>query len=301
VLGNSQIGEGFSAQVADLAAARPDLHFVNGSIAGTTPRLWHYFLRQVDPDATRFAAIAMMVSYDSIHQTNEFVNYPLDTSYAATLLQLGDLFDYPLTFTATAQRERARRAILLPLQALHEDILAFASDPQRRLKQIREDRPGWLYAVGQYGGQGGVLPDLPIDATTGMPSNWGEHESELKPKLENYFRNLRTLATHEQQQSNDDYLRLWLGRIVDRYAKTHVPVIVFSMPRGPWQKTLVPAPIASGAVAELRDSGRILALPGDAFTALEQPQFFFDTLHLNHDGRERFSALFAQQVAPWVR
>ena len=44
VLGNSQIGEGFSAQIADAASARGDskAHFVNGSIPGTTPRVWDY-------------------------------------------------------------------------------------------------------------------------------------------------------------------------------------------------------------------------------------------------------------------
>jgi hypothetical protein len=300
VLGNSQIGEGFSAQLADLAAARPALHFINGSIAGTTPRVWNYFLRQIDPAANRFAAIVMMVTYDSTYQHYEFLNYPLDTPYATTLLRLSDLNDYPATFTVPDQRERARRAILLPLQALHEDILMFLAHPLQRIEQVRHGRQGWLYAISQYGGQGGALPELPLDSASGMPSSWGDHEAESKSKLENYFRTLRDIAPPEQQQINDNYLRLWLGRIADRYAASHVPVIVFSMTRGPWQKTLMPAPTASGAVAELRNAGRLLVLPGEAFTALEQPQFFFDTLHLNHAGRERFSALFAQQVAPLV-
>jgi len=64
VLGNSQIAEGFWASEADAATAGTGLHFLNGAIAGTDPRVWYYLLRRVDPHADRFAAIALMVDYD---------------------------------------------------------------------------------------------------------------------------------------------------------------------------------------------------------------------------------------------
>ena len=66
VLGNSRIGEGFSALLADAASGNDDLHFINGSIAGTTPRVWYYLLRAIDPDANRFSAIALMVDSTSL-------------------------------------------------------------------------------------------------------------------------------------------------------------------------------------------------------------------------------------------
>ncbi len=299
VLGNSQIGEGFSAKLADMAAQRPDLHFINGSVAGTSPRVWNYLLREVDPDANRFAAIAMMVEYDGLYNWNDFANYPLDISYSTPLLRLGDLDDFSGSFSAADLRARARRLILLPPQGLHDDMQDFLAHPLRRLHDLRKVRPAWLYAVGQYGGREGALPDLALDPGSCMPKSWDSH-TEWKPKLETYLRDLRKPAPEQTQIANQNYERLWLGRIAQRYRERGVPVIVFAMARGPWKADFLPAPTLNPALVELRDAGLITPLPGDAFIGLEKPQFFYDTLHLNATGREKFSQLFATQVAPLV-
>lgn len=79
-----------------------------------------------------------------------------------------------------------------------------------------------------------------------------------------------------------------------------MPVIVFSMPRGPFHQQMVGAPEPRGAVAALSAAGKIIALPGNTFVELEQPRYFFDTLHLNRVGRERFSQSLAAHIAPLV-
>jgi hypothetical protein len=300
VLGNSQIGEGFSAPLADIASGRGDLHFINGSVAGTTPRLWNYFLRKVDPHAKRFAAIVLMVDYDTARLQTDFVNYPLDTSYAAPLLRASDLIDYPDSFSDIDLRARARRAILFPLQALHEDVLDFINNANERIHKVEIDRPAYIAATGVYPGHDEALPDLPIDNASQTPLDWGATDAKLKSDLEGYFRDLHETVALPLREANESYQRDWIGRTSARYAAHGVPVIVFSVPRGPWHKFLVPAPQPNIALAELSNSGRILILPGQSFTELEQPQFFFDRRHLNHAGRERFSALFAQMIAPLV-
>jgi len=103
------------------------------------------------------------------------------------------------------------------------------------------------------------------------------------------------------QDSNIAYLREWLGRIGARYAPNRIPIVVFVVPRGPWQRDLVRPPVAQGAVAEFAADGRIVALPGDAFTDLEQPRYFFDTLHMNHAGRVRFSRALAERLAALLK
>jgi len=50
-------------------------------------------------------------------------------------------------------------------------------------------------------------------------------------------------------------------------------------------------------VADLIAAGTLMALPGDSFADLEQPRYFFDSLHMNRAGRERFSPRLAQFVA----
>jgi len=95
-------------------------------------------------------------------------------------------------------------------------------------------------------------------------------------------------------------MREWIGGIARRYQAHGVPVIVFVVPRGPFHALLAPVPVAAGAIAELRDAGLIRMLPGDTFVSFEQPRFFFDTLHMNRAGREAFSAMLAQKIAPLV-
>jgi hypothetical protein len=300
VLGNSRIGEGFSAALADEAGSQNGLHFVNGSVAGTTPRSWYYLLRSLDPDTSRFAAIAMMVDYDVAANRLDMPNYALDTNYVAPLLRLADLADYPASFTRDDERQRARRAILLPLQSLHEDLRDLLAHPLDRFDELQRYRKSWLYAFGHYPGREGTLPSLDIDQATGQPFDWSQVEPTLRPLLEAYFRELREPPSAETQAANADYLREWLGRIARRYAAHNVPVIVFVVPRGPWHRLLAPVPAAVGPVAELAAAGSIRPLPASAFVDLEQPQYFFDSLHMNRHGREAFSRMFAQQVAPLV-
>jgi hypothetical protein len=301
VLGNSRIGEGFSAQTADAVSPRPDLHFINGSVAGTSPRVWYYLLRAVDPDADRFAAIAMMVDYDVGDIRLDMRNYALDTSYATSLLRLADITEYPNTFTDNAERERARRAIALPLSAMHEDVRDLITHPADRYRQLHGFRKGWLQAIGNYPGRDGHLPSLDIDRITHEPKDWNEVPAELGAGLHGYFSDLGNPVSTERKADNAGYLRQWLERIANRYAAHNIPVIVFVVPRGPWHRQLAAVPQPSGPVAELAAAGKVIALPGDAFVELEQPQFFFDASHMNHDGREEFSRRFAARVAPLVR
>jgi len=299
VLGNSRISEGFSAQIADSASGRSDLHFINGSIAGMTPRGWYYVLRTIDPDANRFAAIALMVDYDVAETRLDMTNYPLDTPYLMPLLRLSDLRDYPDSFTDDAERQRARRSILLPLQAMHNDVQNMLAHPLERRDVQRRSRRNAAYWAAHYGGQDAVLPDLQLDAA-GMPVAWGADEAQLKPRLEPYFHALRDPPAVELQSANAAYLREWLTRIAQRYSASNVPIIVFVVPRGPWHERQALVPTLAGPVAELAAAGRVTPLPGVAFVSLEQPQFFFDAAHMNRYGRERFSNLFAQQIAERV-
>ncbi len=297
VLGNSKIGEGFSASIADQSSSRPDLHFVNGSVAGSTPRIWYYLLREVDPGCNRYAAIAMMVDYDPTINQEDMGNYAADTNYLQPLLRFTDFSDYAASFTSPEQRERARRAVMLPMQALHEDISSLLSSPMQRFRDSGSNRQLWMDAVAVYGGHDERLPDLDIDVSTGMPRNWDGLPESTKPALDGYFRGLHQRANEQTIVANSAYVERWIGAIAQCYRAAGGKVFVFSVPRGPWHQLLVPPPELGGAVADLANRGLVEVLPGDAFVSLEQPQFFFDRLHMNHDGREEFSRLMAAEIA----
>jgi hypothetical protein len=180
------------------------------------------------------------------------------------------------------------------------DLLDFIAHPLKRRHETVQGRRNWIAATAAYPGHQEALPDLPVNDSTGMPSDWGADEASLKPRLEPYFRGLRLPADASVLEANFDYEREWVGRIAARYREKGVPVIVFSVPRGPWHGTLAHSPQPNRALLDLSRDGSIQLLPGDAFVQFEQPQFFFDTLHMNHTGREAFSTLFAQKIAPFV-
>lgn len=300
VLGNSQMGEGFSWQAADAAVQPGELHFVNGAIAGSTPRIWNYLLREIDPDADRFAAIVMMADYDPAASADDFTNRFSDISYLRTLLQLGDLADFPASFSMPDTVTRARRAILLPMQALHDDIAASLRAPWRRYRNAIRGRDVAIHSSMHYPGRDDALPPVRIDATTLAPLDWADATPALKAQIQGYLGGLRSAATPDQQAANMAYQGRWIGAIASRYRAANVPVIVFSPPRGPFHRELTRPPEITGAIASLASRGLITALPGDAFVELEQPDKFFDMLHMNRAGREHFSPMLARAVAPLV-
>ena len=296
VLGNSRIGEGFSQRLADDATQGSGLHFLNAAIPGTDLRTWYYLLRRIDPRSERFAAVVLQIAYDPGEPTNVQADYPLDIAYLTPLLGLRDLVDFPGTFDDPALAERARRAILFPAQPLRDDIAAFLAAPNERFEHIREWRKYYVSSAVQYPGREQALPDLPLDPNTLQPTNWDGVEEKLKPQLSKYFASLRARPTAAIHASNERYFREWLARIAEPYRAHDIPVIVIRVPRGPWHAVL-PTPPPAGAVADLIDAGMLKALPADSFVGLEQPRYFFDSVHMNHAGRERFSPMLAQRVA----
>ena len=243
--------------------------------------------------ATRFSAIVMMVNYDETYNWNDLTDYSLDINYTMPLLRLRDIDDFPRTFTRAALRGRAARAILLPLQALHEDAQELLAHPFERFHQIHKVRPIWLSALGPYGMDRKLVAlRSDIGMLAGQPKSWGDDETIWKPKLEGYFRDMRKVAPKERQATNAAYESYWIDRIASRYRAKGASVIVFSMVRGPWKAELMPSPMLDPGLSRMREAGEIIALPGDAFSEFEKPDLFFDTLHMNSTGREKFSKAF---------
>ena len=67
VLGDSRIGEGFSARTAE-AATGGAMRFRNIAVAGSTPRVWYYLLRDADPERKRFPIVVLAMDLHLDHQ-----------------------------------------------------------------------------------------------------------------------------------------------------------------------------------------------------------------------------------------
>jgi hypothetical protein len=68
-------------------------------------------------------------------------NYALDTPYLLPLLRIADLIAIRHR-SPRPTSERARRGILLPLQAMHDDVLNLLAHPFARRHVVRSSRRG---------------------------------------------------------------------------------------------------------------------------------------------------------------
>ena len=66
VMGNSKIGEGLSTALADANTEGSGLHFISGFIPGSALRIRYSLLREIDPQANRFAAIVLAIPHGPI-------------------------------------------------------------------------------------------------------------------------------------------------------------------------------------------------------------------------------------------
>lgn len=297
LLGNSQIGEAFSTRLAAQNASEGSLHFVNGSIAGSDPRVWYHLLREFDPDADRFSAVVLAVRYDVGEFVDTLADRAIDIGYLAPLIRLQDIALFPDSFDSPILRSQARRAIVFPTQSLQRDLFAMLASPMQRYKNVRVFDATSSESRALYPGRPNALPDLSVDPQRFEPVSWNGVDEKEKKGLENYFRTLQSAPPVSIVESNERYYRLWLSRIAAPYRAHGIPVVLIQVPRGPWYATLKPLDQPRGVVHDLIQSGIVQALPADTFTDLEYPKYFFDGEHMNRAGRERFTPRLVERLS----
>jgi len=298
-IGDSRVSEGFSAAVAQHAAASQSspYTFFNAAVPGTTPRVWYYLLRQLDDPGQRLAAVVLMLT--SYHDDGQelLADRDSDIAYLHPLLGSADLADFPWTFASAANRVRALEAILLKGMFYSADLRDFLADPMRRVYNVtgwRRHGYDWIHA---YPGRAASLAGLAFDPGSGrltLPPGRGEEQTSLLPAYAERFQRLRKAAPENAAAAA--YRRLWIGRIAALCRQAQVRLFVYRIPRGPLDYLAPPDDTPSGALARLEQAGMVEVLPAATFTALERPAFFFDRLHLNRTGRQRFSTMLAQSV-----
>lgn len=301
VLGDSRIGQGFSPALANQVAARDGINFVGVAIPGSTPRVWYYFLRSIDPQGERFAAVALMA--DSLRDDTlleDFTNRELDLNYLAPLATPGDLSTLPGSFSKAELQERSRIDIVFPALAMQSDLRGFLRGPRARIEDIRRWNELRWQLMSNYPGVNERVPDLKFDPATGLPSDYSGMRPGLQQKLRGYFQTMKMKPSPDRMNMLNAYRNLWIGGIATRYGEHGIPVISFQMPRGPYHGKMMPVLPASGAYAEMASVGKVELLDTGTFGNLEQPQFFFDHIHLNSTGRKQFSEQLSAELKPLI-
>jgi hypothetical protein len=279
-------------RVANEMKPKPGYTFATIALGGTSPRGWYYELRAVDPTARAYAAIVIPSDdYDEFDGFEDLVDRSTDPYYLVSLLQLGDLLDFPQSYRDNILKWRAAESILLKGLFYKRDILDFLANPAQRLAQLRLFRQGtadWVYA---YKGEPANLTGLTID--------WDHKVAHFPDRLTAYQRGFINDALFTplppDRGRNTVYFRYWFGRIVDRYRDSGTKIIFLRVPRAPVSPPYH-SPKRDSSVRQLASRPNVIVLDEHLFDELERPELFGDPLHLNADGMLKFSRILATEV-----
>jgi hypothetical protein len=266
--------------------------FATIAVPGTTPRCWYYMLRDVDPDANRYAAILFPLnSYDD-RDYEDLNERELDVHYLAPLLRLADTPDFTFSFSTWPGRKQALTACLLKGVAYQrdvQDLLAHFGSRIERVRQIHKESAGWIYDA--------VWTDRSM---AGMQVDWASRRAELpasgfRPEQLSDMRAALFRDLPPRSANAAAYRVRWFGRIVARYRGSRTRLIFFRLPRGPVVRPGTHGD-PNGTIRGLAARGEIVLLPEHDFDSLERPELFGDLMHLNEAGSREFTALLAGKV-----
>lgn len=288
VFGDSRVGEGFSRPVAEAAA--PGLVFVNAAVPGSRARTWFYLLREMQRQRVPHAAVVVGVPY-RYFGGDELVDWPLDAAFMAPLVGLKDARSFPATFASEEMRRRAAATIWLPALTLQKDVQRMLASPGQRKKNLKSKR-WWLENASNYAGRAERMPVLGFSGD-GAVLDWGTATPDQRHSVQQHLEDL----SYAPKASNDEFLGQWLGQLLVLARAAGVPLIVYPNPRGPYPQVLPRDEGLPPSLQALAGELDVTVLPSDFLSHLEAPEYFFDAVHANGEGRRLTSEAVARAVA----
>jgi hypothetical protein len=261
-------------------------------LGGTTARVWYYDLRAVDPDAHNYAAI--LIPEDDYNEPDSWdipTDRVTDLHYVIARLHLEDLRDFPWSFRRRNLQWTAFEGIVLKGTVYKQDFLEFLEHPLERIKKAQwyqRDSAGWYYG---YTGDERTLAGLVLDwahRTVLIPPNVPDSEQKIiRAEL---------FPDRPPDEGREAAFRLyWYRKMVQHYRGTSTKLLFFRVPRAPIAPPDVPEKLNS-AVRQLAIEPGVVVLDEHLLDSLEQPEFFWDGMHLNREGQIRFTRILATEV-----
>jgi hypothetical protein len=283
----------YSPKLANGLTPQTGYVFRSAGVAGTNERIWYYMLRDLDPTARRYRAIAFGVSdYD-----DEDADYnPFDDvralHYVIARLRLGDVLSFAGSFESRAARLEALRGALLKGIVYQNDVLAFLTHPLKRIAYVQQCSRGyeeWTYDFQET-----------QRSMAGLEIDWNTWQAKFPPGADQDQRDTVNYGlmhrSRPQTGHTGRFRRLWLGRILERYRGSRTKIIFLRLPRGPIPRPDGVYKPVSSVIREFALRPGVTLIDEHAFDSLERPELFKDGLHLNRAGIARFSPLLAEKI-----
>ena len=154
-----------------------------------------------------------------------------------------------------------------------------------------------MHSRAVYKGRDYDLVGTTYDATTGQVM----FASKLTEAQRLAFRKSLLQPSHSDTEYSLKLQREWIPRIINRYSNSPTAIVLTPVPRGPFAglpgfyrgyDSILPSSVIQ------RSSS---SLPGHTFDFLENPEYYFDALHLNAKGRRRFTETLVSELIGHVR
>ena len=290
--GDSRMG--FLPGVATAATVGRDVEFTSVAVPGTSPRSWYYQLRDLDPDARRYAAIILPVDdYDDEDRAEDPADSVVDMNYAIARLRLADLIDFTRSFPAWRERWVVLRGLVIKGTVYKDDLQGFLLAPDARRRKVRlfhDDSANWYR---NFEADSRDVQGLSVDW-----SNWTlTPPPGATPAQEKVLRDVLLRRAVPQTGRLAEYRRQWFGRIIDRYRGGATRVFIFRLPRGPVPRPEWLVHRRSSSIREMAARPNVVLLDERCFEPLERPSLFMDPLHMNRKGMDEFSRMLGEAVA----
>ena len=205
--------------------------FRAGAIPGSSPRIWYYMLRDMDPDRQAYRAIVFgLDDYDDEDPGWDWADDARSIHYLAARLRLMDAIEFAGSYRSWPLRWEAFRDVLFRGLIYQDDLRALLRHPGNRLHDAIEtrDHSEDLYYVwsGLERDMKGFAADWDTLKVTSYPP-WADE------KLREDINNFLLHPVYPQTGHPGEYRRRWLGKMIDRYRNTATKIIFIRLPRGP--------------------------------------------------------------------
>ena len=293
VLGDSQIGEGFSSRVADEAGADAGWEFVNVAVGGAAMRSLYYLDRDVDPDRNRFDAVVLPLhGYPDVDDGEVRADRELDLRWMIARLRLSDIPDFAASFPTRSVRMDVIRESLFEGLVYRRDFRELLRHYAKRMRDIEACRAACAESSYAYSGRTEDLSGLWMDwATNTIHYPPGASEQvQYEMKLHTNFRDWSVRGIEGA------YRKAWLGRIIDRYRGTRTRIVIVPLPYRPFPIPLSWPIDSNSFIVQASKNPGVAIVDEHLFDDLQRPELFFDVFHLNKKGRDLYSSRLAAAI-----
>jgi len=284
LLGDSTMGDCCAPQLLQERIGTPDLVVRDAAIPGTGPMVWPFVVAAIAPPNRRTLVVVGVTSFYEDLSLEAPGGSAEDLAFLPLLAGIADAPDIAASMPAGALRHDAWLQLLSKTYAWRRDIRDLLVAPLERYQQVR-DMFRQLRWGAPYAGRPGDLVGARVEAgRVVLPFEAPQIAAQLQQ------------VVFAPRISHPGHERLWFGRLASVTAALGGQLVVVRVPTQVLPRADGAAGRPRAIFGELAGRSQVHVLDPALFADLERPEYFYDALHMNRLGRQRFTERLADTL-----